>query len=123
METSILTSTKKLLGIDENYEVFDLDVITLINAAFSVVTQIGVGPAEGFTISDADLEWDDFVEDKQVQNLVKVYIHMKVRMLFDPPATGYLVEAMKSQLQEAEWRLNSIVDFIPVEVIVPEESI
>lgn len=106
MEKSILTSTKKILGIAEDYTVFDLDIITHINTAFSTLTQLGVGPAEGFMIEDAEAEWPDFIVDDYQYNSVKSYVFLKVRQLFDPPQTSYLITATEKQIQELEWRLN-----------------
>lgn len=106
MEQSILTSTKKVLGIAADYTAFDLDIITHINAAFSTLTQLGVGPADGFMIEDADAEWYDYIENDIQLNTVKSYVFLKVRQLFDPPTTSYLITAMEKQIQELEWRLN-----------------
>lgn len=109
MEQSILTSTKKILGIAEDYTVFDLDIITHINTAFSTLTQLGVGPVAGFMIDDASEEWDDFfVDDTDYQlNAVKSYVFLRVRQLFDPPSTSYLISATEKQISELEWRLNT----------------
>jgi hypothetical protein len=106
MEQSILISTKKILGIADNYTVFDLDIITHINSAFSTLTQLGVGPAEGFMIQGVDEEWTDFVADDLQYNSVKSYVFLKTRQLFDPPQTSYLISAVERQIQELEWRLN-----------------
>jgi hypothetical protein len=106
METSILTSTKKILGIAEDYTVFDLDIITHINSAFSTLTQLGVGPPQGFMITDASANWDDFVASDFQYNPVKSYVFLRVRQLFDPPSTSYLIAAVEKQIQELEWRLN-----------------
>jgi hypothetical protein len=106
MEKSILNSTKKILGIAEDYTVFDLDIITHINSAFSTLTQLGVGPANGFMIEDATPVWADFIESDLQYNSVKSYVFLKVRQLFDPPATSYLISAVERQIQELEWRLN-----------------
>lgn len=109
MEQSILTSTKKILGIAEDYTVFDQAIITHINSAFSTLTQLGVGSASGFMIDDEDTDWDEFIDteiDPQYSS-VKSYVFLKVRQLFDPPATSYLIDAMNKQIQELEWRLNS----------------
>lgn len=106
MEQSILTSTKKILGIAADYTAFDLDIITHINAAFSTLTQLGVGPPNGFMIEDADVEWYDYIEDDIQLNTVKSYVFLKVRQLFDPPTTSYLITAMETQIRELEWRLN-----------------
>jgi hypothetical protein len=107
MNMSILNSTKKVLGIAEDYTVFDEDIIMHINTAFSTLTQLGVGPAEGFMIEDATAEWDDFITDGDPQyNSVKSYVFLKVSMLFDPPQTSYLITAKEKQIEELEWRLN-----------------
>lgn len=107
MEQSILTSTKKILGIAEEYTVFDLDIITHINTAFSTLTQLGVGPSIGFMIEDADTEWGDFLENDLQYNSVKSYVFLRVRQLFDPPSTSYLISAYNDQIKELEWRLNT----------------
>lgn len=108
METSILTSTKKILGIAADYTAFDLDVITHINAALSTLTQLGVGPSGGYMIQDATANWADFVPDTdiQMQSTVKTYVYLRVRMLFDPPATTYAIQAFQQQIEQLEWRLN-----------------
>jgi hypothetical protein len=109
MEQSILISTKKILGIAADYVAFDLDIITHINAAFSTLTQLGVGPATGFMIEDDKTEWEEYIESEAKigqLNTVKSYVFLKVRQLFDPPTTSYLITAMEKQIQELEWRLN-----------------
>jgi hypothetical protein len=107
METSILTSTKKILGIAQDYTVFDLDVITHINTAFSTLTQLGVGPVEGFMIEDETAVWTDFIAEDFQYNSVKTYVYLRTRQLFDPPSTSYLISAFNDQIKELEWRLNS----------------
>lgn len=106
MEQSILTSTKKILGIAADYTAFDLDIITHINAAFSTLTQLGVGPADGFMIEDASAVWEDYIENEGQLNTIKSYVFLKVRQLFDPPTTSYLITATEKQIAEFEWRLN-----------------
>jgi len=106
MEESILISTKKILGLDSEYTPFDLDVITHINASFSTLNQLGVGPEEGFFIQDETAVWSDFIVPPNQLNLVKTYVYLKVRSIFDPPTTSYLIEAVNNQIKEYEWRLN-----------------
>lgn len=107
MEESILISTKKILGLDAEYTPFDLDVITHINAAFSTLNQLGVGPVAGFSINDDSSQWAEFdVPENQIQ-MVKTYVYLKVRVLFDPPGTSFLLEAANNQIKEYEWRLNA----------------
>lgn len=107
METSILNSTKKTLGIADDYTAFDLDIITHINTALSTLTQLGVGPVGGFMIEDDGAVWEDFLGESDFQlNSVKSYVFLRVRQLFDPPTTSYLIESFDRQIREIEWRLN-----------------
>nr|DAO53500.1 MAG TPA: hypothetical protein [Caudoviricetes sp.] len=104
---SILTSTKKLLGIAEDYEHFDTDIIMHINSVFMILNQLGIGPANGFSISDKFATWTDFLpEDNKNFEAVKSYMNLKVRLLFDPPMSSAVMEAMKQMIAELEWRLN-----------------
>lgn len=102
---TILTEIKKVLGIAEEYTQFDADIILYINAAFSTLKQLGVGPDAGFSISDDTAEWDDFVEDVAIQSMVKAYISLKVKLMFDLPANSFTQEAIKKQIDEYVWRL------------------
>lgn len=103
---SILTSTKKLLGITEEYEHFDKDIIMHINTVFLNLTQIGVGPKEGFIIDDASATWTDFIGDSIQLQAVKSYMFLKVRLLFDPPLASTVIEASNRMIAELEWRLR-----------------
>lgn len=108
---SILTSIKKLLGIDENYTHFDADIIMHINSVFSILTQMGVGPANGFSITGKDEKWSEFITDNMsVFALVKTYIHKKVQLLFDPPLSSAAIESINRQISEFEWRLFVAAD-------------
>ena len=102
---SILTSIKKLLGPEESYDHFDTDIIIHINSALMVLNQLGVGPVEGFSISNKEAVWTDFVPEKNVE-AVKTYVYLKVRLIFDPPQSSFLVAAIEKQITELEWRLN-----------------
>lgn len=110
---SILTSIKKLLGISEEYTHFDQDIIMHINSALFTLTQLGVGPSAGFSIDDAENVWDDFVDVSRIE-AVKTYVYLNVRLVFDPPTSSTVIDAMNRRLKELEWRLNAAVD--PVEV-------
>jgi len=103
---SILTSIKKLLGIEEDYNQFDTDIIININSTLMALTQLGVGPVEGFSITDKTATWTEFLDGRKDLEGVKTYVYLKVRLLFDPPQTGFLVDAIKNQIAELEWRLN-----------------
>lgn len=107
---SILTSIKKLLGIAADYEQFDTDIVIHINSAFSTLTQLGVGPSEGFVIQDDTSTWSDFTADDPRLEFVKTYIYLKVRLVFDPPTTGSVMEAIKQNISEYEWRLMIAAD-------------
>lgn len=107
---SILTSIKKLLGITEEYTNFDSDLIMHINSVFMILNQLGVGPEEGFRIEDASNEWSEFIDDKQCLEAVKSYMHLKVKLLFDPPLSSAVMEATKQMLNELEWRLRTQVE-------------
>lgn len=103
---SILTSIKKMLGITEEYEHFDSDIIMHINSVFMILTQLGVGPPSGFSIRDKTSIWKEFVSDETKFQLVKSYMHLKVKMLFDPPLSSAVMASMEKMIAEAEWRLN-----------------
>lgn len=107
---SILTSIKKLLGIDEMYTQFDDDIIMHINSVFLNLTQLGVGPSEGFLIEDDTATWDDFIGDSNQLQAVKSYVYLKVKLLFDPPLSSSVTESMNRMISELEWRLNVAVD-------------
>ena len=112
---SILTSVKKMLGIPEDYDNFDADIIMHINSVFMILTQLGVGPAEGFTIMDEDAIWSDFIQDKKTIESVKSYMYLKVRLLFDPPLSSAVFDSMNRLISELEWRLNVAVDPDPTQ--------
>ena len=103
---SILVSIKKLLGIAADYTHFDPDIIMHINSAFSVLTQLGVGPPEGFRIDDDAKTWNDFISDTIRLDAVKSYVYLKVSLMFDPPASSAVLSAKERQISELEWRLN-----------------
>ena len=103
---SILTSIKKLLGIGEEYDHFDPDLIIHINSVFMILTQLGVGPSEGFSIQDATAKWTDFLPDASKLEAVKTYVFLKVKLVFDPPLSSAVIDAMKQAINELEWRLN-----------------
>ena len=107
---SILTSIKKLLGIAEDYDHFDADIIMHINTVFTILNQLGVGPSEGFRIEDDTTTWDDYIStDNLLFDSVKSYIHLRVKLLFDPPQSS-TTESYNRIINELEWRLNVTAD-------------
>lgn len=107
---SILTSIKKLLGIVEEDTYFDTDIIIHINSVLMALNQMGVGKS-GFIIDGADDEWGDFLDDSTNLEMVKTYVYMKVRLIFDPPTNSSVTASYEKQIAEFEWRLNSAVDY------------
>lgn len=103
---SILTSIKSLLGISEETTAFDSDVLSGINGAFFTLTQLGIGPSEGFLVTDATATWSDFYEKKSLIGGIKQYVFLKTKLFFDPPEHGYVVSQYESAIKELEWRLN-----------------
>ena len=110
MEESILKTIKQLIGCPDDFEQFDLDLIVHINLAFATLTHIGVGPKEGYRITGADNAWSEFEDDAQKLSLIKDYVYIKTRLLFDPPISGSLMDSLKEQLKEMEWRLYMLYD-------------
>lgn len=106
MAQSILDSTKKVLGLEESDTSFDLDIVLHINSVLAILTQIGIGPVEGFTIEDSTPTWEAFVGTDKQLSFVKTYVYLKVRLVFDPPATSFAIDSFKEQIKELEWRLN-----------------
>ena len=110
---SIFISTKKMLGIAEEDKSFDEDIIMHINSVFSILNQLGVGPSDGFVITGEDETWDEFlVDDKKNRlQLIKSYMYQRVKIIFDPPSTGVLNEALERQIKELEWRIYVQSDY------------
>jgi hypothetical protein len=108
-DKSILTTIKKLLGLTEEYTAFDTDIIVHINTVLTNLIQMGVGPVNGFMIEDSTKKWSDFVPSDKllfVQQLIS-YVYIKVRLLFDPPANTNLIDSLKANALELEFRLYS----------------
>jgi hypothetical protein len=111
MENSILKSIRNsIVGTDDGYDGFDKDLLTFINSTFSTLSQIGVGPEEGFTVESEDENWTDFVSDPKILNMVKAYVLDKVRVQFDPPTSSFVLDSLNKNIAEYEWRLNIEVD-------------
>jgi hypothetical protein len=125
MSDSILTSTKKILGIEEDYTAFDFEVMTQINSAFSTLNQLGVGPEQGFQIEDASATWDQLLGLNPKYNMVKTYVQLKVRLFFDPPQTSYLLQAYRDEIAQFEWRINVLreeTDWVDPDPDLPSED-
>lgn len=106
MTDSILDSTKKALQLGAEYDPFDPDIIMHINTVFSTLTQLGIGPDEGFMIESDFETWDTILGGDIRLNFVKTYVYLRVRLLFDPPSTSYHINAITEQIKEFEWRIS-----------------
>lgn len=112
MQESILTSIKKLLGITEEYKHFDADIIMHINSVLMILMQLGIGPEDGFSISDDSSVWSDLLgENVTWLESVKTYVYLKVSLLFDPPQSGTLLNSKKELIEEFEYRARLEADF------------
>lgn len=123
ISASILDSTKKVLGLNASYDAFDQDVIMHINSVFSVLGQLGIGPVGGFMIEDAGPTWSDFLADVMLLNHVKSYMSLRVRILFDPPTTSFLLKTYEEQIKELEWRINVHREGLLAPAVIPEVNV
>ncbi len=97
--------------IEESYEHFDADVIMYINTVLLVLIQMGVGPAEGFSITSKEQTWQDFLgEDLPKLEMVKTYVGMRVRLMFDPPQSSTVIQTMNESIKELEYRIYITVN-------------
>lgn len=107
---SILTSIKKLMGLTEEYDAFDQDILILINSVLFELEQIGVKAKEGFTLSDKTAVWSDYSDDDRLLNALKPYIYMKTKLTFDPPTSSGALDSMNRIIDRFEWRINLYAD-------------
>lgn len=110
MSESILTSVKNTLGVPETHEAFDQMIILYINSTLSTLEQLGVGPQGGLEIESTESLWSDLIGTDARLNAVKAYVHLRVRMLFDPPQIGFVLSAINDQIKELESRINMVVE-------------
>ena len=107
---SILNSTKLALGIVESYPYFDPQITMCINSVFSTLYQLGIGPENGFSIEDETTTWNEYLEGNKLLNFVISFMHLSVKLMFDPPTSSFALQAMKDQIEEMKWRINVMVD-------------
>lgn len=102
---SILDSEKKLLGLDADYDVFDDDLVIHINSIFGTLHQLGVGPSQQLVITDNTTTWGEYTTNSEEIYEVRTYVYLRLRLLFDPPSSGFVFSGIESQARELEWRL------------------
>lgn len=115
MEESILMTIKKMLGgslVETDH--FDMDIIININSVLMQLGQLGIGPTEGFTIQDEQAIWSEFLLERKDLIAVQVYIYLKVKQVFDPPTSSFVLDSVDRQIKELEWRLNVQAEHKPV---------
>ena len=103
---SILTTVKKLIGLDEEYDAFDQDILIIINAILFELEQIGLKPKEGFALSDNTTVWLDYTDDERILNVLKPYVYLKTKLLFDPPASSSVTDSINKVADRFEWRIH-----------------
>ena len=107
---SILTSVKKMLGIEASYTHFDADLILLINSAFDTLHQLGIGPETKFSIQDETSKWEEFLVNDTRVDMAKEFVWLRTRLMFDPPSNSFVSDAMQKRLDELIWRMNVDVE-------------
>lgn len=110
MQDSILMTIRKLVCGNPYADHFDTDLLVHINVCFSILNQLGVGPENGFVVTDETQSWSSYIADNYILNMVKTYVTLKVKKIFDPPLTSSVLEAMDKEISQLEWRLNVAVD-------------
>lgn len=119
---SILTTIKQLLGISEDVVDFDQEIIVFTNSAMGTLHLLGVGSTPVFSISDKTTTWAQFLGDSKEFEMVKTYIYMKVKLVFDPSNPSHVLTAFQQIVNEIEFRLivqadNARIDALPIPVV------
>ena len=116
LDNSILNTTKAALGVELTDTDFDAELLTHINSVLSDLTQLGVGPQTGFFVTDDLAEWGDMIGEEPRLFMIKSYVFNRVKLFFDPPSIGFVLTAMKDQIEKAEWRIAVVIDTIKSEI-------
>lgn len=113
-QTSILSTIKTMLVGEVNageFDPFDAELVTHINGALSVLWQLGVGGTNGFQITGSNETWEDLgIASNFRLNMVKNYIYLKIKIVFDPPGSSYALTALKEEANMLEWRITNLPD-------------
>lgn len=113
---SILDTIKKMLGIDAEDDSFDDDIIVILNSSILSLSQMGIGPSNGFVVTSVDDKWTDYITGTINLEGVKTYLYLKSKLIFDPPTTSNIVDAFNNTLKELEWRMMLAVETNNLEV-------
>lgn len=105
MEESILNTIKIMLGIEKDYDVFDTEIISYINSSLFTLSQLGIGPEEGFSITGPDEVWTDVIHESSNLIAIQTFIKFKVQLMFDPPSNSFVVDSINKNIDELTWRL------------------
>lgn len=105
-EDSILQSIKMLLGPGVEQTEFDQDILMDINGVFFELQELGVGPEEGFAIYDETAKWIDFTDNTKILRVLKPYMYLKVKLIFDPPTSSSVLKSFENMVDRFEWRIN-----------------
>lgn len=108
-EKTILATVKDALGIPISVEVFDVTLLMHINTVFNILREFGVENRSIFAI-DSGTVWSSYLEDSQELEMVKTDVYLRVRLMFDPPTSSFVLNSIQEQVKELEWRLNVLVD-------------
>ena len=112
MNESILTTIKKLVGIDETYTQFDADLVIHINSALIVLFQLGVGPSDGFSITGKKETWSEYTDDETLYEMIKTYVYLYVKNIFDPPSSSSVLDSYNKMMTQLEWRIAVMTDHL-----------
>ena len=110
METSILRNNKKLLGLFDDDTSIDMDILTHINSVLSVLKQVGMQVPTDLLVEDANATWGDLINSSENLALVRSYIYVRVRLLFDPPTSSFALSSFQKLSSELEWRIHVLTD-------------
>lgn len=100
---SILDTLLQLLNDDPDAPAYKLDVMTFANGVFGRLKNLGIGPKEGFYITDSGDSWDDFMDEGPERAAVQTYMFMKVKLIFDPPQNSTVLQSYERLVNEFEW--------------------
>ncbi len=105
MSESILNTIKVMLNIEDDCDAFDTEIVAYINSVLFTLSQLGIGPEEGFSITGPTELWSDYIKSETNLTAVQTFIKLKVQLLFDPPSNSFVVDAINKQIDELGWRL------------------